>query len=172
MKFSLTALIFSFFVVGFSFADQPSTAPTNQSSAIYTADDAKSVLIPGAAQAPTVLAETPKASVETVSQQNCCAVSDKKVVYRNKRKIAPCAVQQLGNLSFHETEIDACCNKSCRLEKIDVPFCAPPCACKEDVSTSRDGRKVVHDYGRYGVVLKAKRNGTVEVDYKKRLFNR
>ena len=98
--------------------------------------------------------------------------SKSKVTYKNKQNVAPCAVQKSGSFSYCETCVDACCNRTSQLASVEVPFCAPPCASKDTVSVSRNGRRVVHDYGKYEVVLKAKKDGDVEVDYKKRLFNR
>jgi len=98
--------------------------------------------------------------------------SKSKVTYKNKQNVAPCAVQKSGSLSYCETCVDACCNRTSQLASVEVPFCAPPCASKDTVSVSRNGRRVVHDYGKYEVVLKSKKDGDVEVDYKKRLFNR
>lgn len=155
MKFYLTVFAL-FFLAAPSFAeDQPTLAATPAQ------DNTKSVLS----------GET--AATMTADVQKCCNINaDKKVIYKNRRNIAPCAVQQNLNLSYCQSGVDACCNKVSYLETVEVPACVPPCACKDDVTVSRDGKRVVHDYGRYEVVLKSRRDGAVEVNYRKRLLNR
>jgi hypothetical protein len=156
MKSCFSFLVFSFFITSISFAGDHPT-PADASS-----DNSKSVLA------------SKESTANVVAPQLCCNADScsKKVVYRNKRNIAPCAVPQTVNISFCEIELDACCKKSSHLESTDVAVCVPPCSCTQKVSTSREGRRVVYDYGRYEVVLNARRNGTIEVDYKKRLFDR
>lgn len=102
---------------------------------------------------------------------NGCSCSNK-VSYKNKRNVAPCAVEKKTCVSFCETGVDACCNKTSQLVAVEVPICAPPCATKETVSRSKNGRRAVYDYGKYEVVVKAKKDGNVDVNYRKRLLNR
>lgn len=157
MKFSL----FGFFGLAlFSFVlshgeDQPTLAEPS------TQTETQSVLANKSA---------PAISVDD-RPQNCSYVSlDKKILYKRKRNIAPCAVQQGLELSYCETKVDACCNRTSTLEKVDVPACIPPC--NESVKVLKSGNKTVYDYGRYEVILKARDNDTIEVNYRKRLFNR
>lgn len=161
--------------LGFSFAeDQPTLAPVNQPNAAATVDNNKSILNHGAEiPAPAVVEPAVIPAVITDTQSGkCCDSLDKRIIYKNKRNIAPCAVPQTVCISFCEAEVDACCKKTCHLEKVDVSICVPPCLCTETVTVSREGRKVVYDYGRYEVVLKARRDGIIEVDYRKRLLDR
>lgn len=158
MKYVLFSLICFFsFVVSYG-EDKPTLATTDSTG------DTKSVIVaPQQTTSVTQSAEQP---------QKCCNVTDKKIVYRNKRNIAPGAVQQGLNLSYCSTKVDACCNKTSSLEQVDVPACVPPCSCKESVRTSKDGKRVVYDYGHYEVVLKARSDDSVEVNYRRRLLNR
>lgn len=108
--------------------------------------------------------QTPIRSVLKVQEVADAQDADaNKIIYHRKRNIAPCAISKNIDISF----CDNCCTKS-----VSVPVCAPPCACKEETSTTRDGKRVVHDYGTHSIAITARRNGTIEVDYRKKLFNR
>jgi hypothetical protein len=157
-KFFMVCLFVAFTAVSCEYGWPAENQPT-------PADNTKSVLVPSNTG-------TTVAKEQAEVPQKCCNLTDKKIVYKNKRNIAPCAVQQGLNLSYCETGVDACCNRVSHKESFDVPACVPPCACKDNVTVSRDGKKVVHDYGRYEVVLKARRDGAIEVNYRKRLFDR
>lgn len=157
MKYVLFSLVCFFsFVVSYG-EDKPTLAATDSTG------EAKSVLAVPQQTSVTQSAEQP---------QKCCNVTDKKIVYRNKRNIAPGAVQQELNLSYCSTKVDACCNKTSNLEQVGVPACVPSCSCKESVRVSKNGKRAVYDYGHYEVVLKARNDDSVEVNYRRRLLNR
>lgn len=127
----------------------------------------------------SVLTSAPKieVTVPTVAEATCSCTANScscanKVSYKNKKNIAPCAVEKKACVSFCETGVDACCNRTSQLVAVEVPICAPPCATKETVSRSKSGRRAVYDYGKYEVVVKAKKDGDVDVNYRKRLLNR
>lgn len=114
------------------------------------------------------------ASTETVAAPasvSCasCSVSPN-VVYKGQRNIAPSAIQKTVKVTLCEKCVDQCCKCTTNLKEIDVPVCVPPCSCKESVTCSRNGKRVVLDYGRHEVVIHARRNGNIEVDYRKRLL--
>lgn len=88
--------------------------------------------------------------------------------------IAPCAeplVVQIVDPCWRPDPCNPCCKPPCVNVMVCVPKqqCCQPCdpCCKDRgprISTSRDGRKVRYDYGKYAVELVAK-NGYVHVDY-------
>ena len=106
-----------------------------------------------------------------VENATCCDEDTVNVVYRNKRHIAPDAVTKTVVICFCESSCENCKLVSSRKE-VSVDICVPTCPCKETVSVHRGGRKVVYDFGKYEVVIFARRNGTIEVDYKRRLLDR
>jgi hypothetical protein len=75
------------------------------------------------------------------------------VKYRDERNIAPCAVPMI-------VQVPDPCNPCCC---VNVQICVPPCDCP-CVKTSKCGRKVTYDYGKYRVQITSARNRVV-VDY-------
>jgi hypothetical protein len=106
-----------------------------------------------------------------VENATCCDEDTVNIVYRNKRHIAPNAVTKTVVICFCESSCENCklVNSS---KEVPVDICVPACPCKETVSVHRGGRKVVYDFGKYEVIIFARKNGTIEVDYKRRLFDR
>lgn len=94
------------------------------------------------------------------------------LTYSGKENIAPCAVQKLASLCYCEKGCDSCCRPVLNSVNVEIPICVPPCASKESITRSRDGKKAVYDYGKYEVVVKAKDDGDVSVRYRKRLLDR
>lgn len=136
---------------------------------VAKADEAASVL---KKEGQPTVAE-PVVADSSAANATCCNNScSKNVRYKGQRNIAPCAVEKNVNVSFCDKHLDACCNCVSTVTNVNVPVCVPPCACKETVSTTRGGRRVVYDYGRYEVVVLARKNGNVEVDYRKRLLDK
>ena len=135
--------------------------------------EAESVLmkaeVPTPVEAKTVV-DAPSTSF-VVENATCCDEDTANIVYRNKRHIAPNAVTKTVVICFCESSCENCklVNSS---KEVPVDICVPACPCKETVSVHRGGRKVVYDFGKYEVVIFARKNGTIEVDYKRRLFDR
>lgn len=140
-------------------AQQPAPQPVVQKTTVEEAVPAETV--------PNVNVLPPAAAV--VVEHSTCDVVD--VVYKGKRNIAPNAVNKTVVICFCESSCENCKLVSSR-KQVPVDICVPPCPCKETVSSHRGGRRVVYDFGKYEVVLLARRDGTVEVDYKKRLLDR
>jgi len=143
------------------------------STSLTTPDNTKSILTTEQAQT----AQAAPAQQTTASAQPCactskCSCNAPTLSYRGKDKIAPCAVQKAGCLSFCEKSTDACCNTTSQRVSVEVPICAPACPTKESVTRSRNGKRAVYDYGRYEAVLRADDSGNVEVRYRKRLLDR
>ena len=144
-----------------------------------TNSSTQSVLATQSIQEPTVAAPAnatavtttaPAAAVSAPVGCACSSPSCNNVVYKGQRNIAPSAVQKTVKVTLCEKCVDQCCNCTTNLKELDVPVCVPPCSCKESVTCSRNGKRVVLDYGKYEVVIHARRNGNIEVDYKKRLL--
>ena len=126
---------------------------------LSTPDNTKSVL------APTDPVVATAAPIEDCRGPAC-------VVYKNRKHMAPCAVPTAASLCVSQTGYDACCQKVTAVTQTIVPICAPPCPSKLEVRSSRNGGRVVYDYGRYEAVVKDQKDGTVEVRYRKRLLDR
>lgn len=109
--------------------------------------------------------------VPAVPESSAASVVDNNVVYKGQKNIAPCATKKIVKLTLCEKCVDCCCNCTTNLKEVDVPVCVPTCSCKESTTCGRFGRRVVLDYGKYEVVIHARRDGSIEVDYKKRLLN-
>jgi len=146
-------------------------------------DNTKSVLSTSAAQpavatvAQPVVTTATQPAVVTIAQPCASTVAQPCVAsptlsYRGKNKIAPCAVEKGACLSYCDKTTDACCNTTSQRVSVEVPICAPACPTKESVTRSRNGKKVVYDYGRYEAVLRADKEGNVDVKYRKRLLDR
>lgn len=92
----------------------------------------------------------------------------------DQNHIAPCAepkVVQIVDPCWQPDPCNPCCKPKCVNVLICVPKqqCCQPCdpCCKDHgpkITTSRDGRKVRYDFGKYAVDLVSK-NGYVHVDY-------
>lgn len=95
-----------------------------------------------------------------------------RVTYKNRKNVAPVAVPAMVGLQVKSQTTDACCNKLVTSTQADVEICAPACPTKQDVRTTRGGARKVYDYGRYEAVVTDKKNGDVEVRYRKRIFDR
>ncbi len=72
---------------------------------------------------------------------------------KDRRNIAPCAVPTV-------VQVPDPCNDGCC---VNVEICVPPCE-KPCIKTSRCGKKVKYDYGKYAVEITSAR-GKVTVDY-------
>lgn len=131
-------------------------------SALSTPDNTKSVL--------TGTQDPLPPAVEATTSASCNGPSC--IIYRNKKHMAPCAVESSASVCMKETGYDACCNKVTSSALVNVPICAPACPIKHDVRSSRNGGRVVHDYGRYEAVVTDKKDGSIEVRYRKRLLSR
>ena len=86
------------------------------------------------------------------------------VVYRDTRKIHPCAVPKVVKIvdpCFQKDCCDPCAQPGC----VAVQICVPPCSCCPPVvKCTRDGKRVKYDYGKCEVVLTS-RGGKVYVNY-------
>lgn len=122
----------------------------------------------------SVLKNTP--SSVTAAESPDIAVSNNsgpsKIIYKNKKDMPPCAVQTAAGVCMTQTGYDACCQKVTSTAQAFVAICAPACPTKQDIRSSRNGARVVYDYGRYEAVVTDKKDGTVEVRYRKRLLDR
>lgn len=109
--------------------------------------------------------------VKEEAKSPCSSCGGHNVTYRNKRNIAPCAVPKVVNVCLCKT---CCvdCEKVTVAENVGVEVCVPPCSCKENTRTRRNGKVTVYDYGKYEVVVSVDRDNDIEVNYRKRLFNR
>lgn len=114
---------------------------------------------------PQTTAPEVKTSDAVCTDKNCG-----KVNYRNRRNIASNAVEKVVDLTFCDKGVDACCNKVDVKTNLIVPVCVPACSCQEKVNTTRNGRRVVYDYGKHEVVVTARKNGNVDVNYRKRFL--
>lgn len=85
-------------------------------------------------------------------QPKCC--SDTKVVYKDQRNIAPCAVEKKISVEI----FNSC---TCKCETVEVSICVPKCECFE--VKCRKNRKI-YDYGKYEVDVSVK-NGLIIVNY-------
>ncbi|MEX1098073.1 MAG: hypothetical protein WED34_18670 [Planctomycetales bacterium] len=81
------------------------------------------------------------------------------VKYEDLDNVHPCAITRI--VMVPDPCADPCygCGPQC----VAVQICVPPCAC-ERVKTSKDGRKIKYDYGKYEVEIEVKR-GYIKVDY-------
>ena len=147
------------------FADSITDIPDNTTSVLSTSAEQPAV----ATVAQPVVATVTQPAVVIVAQP---CVASPTLSYRGKNKIAPCAVEKGACLSYCDKTTDACCNTTSQRVSVEVPICAPACPTKESVTRSRNGKKVVYDYGRYEAVLRADKEGNVDVKYRKRLLDR
>jgi len=95
-----------------------------------------------------------------------------RVAYKNRKNVAPVAVPAMVGLQVKSQTTDACCNKLVASTQADLLICAPACPTKQDIRTTRGGARMVYDYGRYEAVVTDKKNGDVEVRYRKRILDR
>ena len=161
------------FVLG---ADQQPTLADNAVS-ILSSKEAQSTAPASSTFDSAVITSTaivsPAAIVSpTCSGPNCGCKScgnEPKVTYRHKRNIAPNAVPDMATLCVCKKDPCTCSNVATEL---NVPICVPPCASKDTTTVSRNGNRVVKDYGRYEVVVTSRKSGNVDVKYRKRLLNR
>ena len=84
------------------------------------------------------------------------------VKYKDKCKIAPCAVPMIVVVKDPcAKRCDPCAPPQC----VAVEICVPPCsACPPKVTCRRNGEYVKYDFGKYRVEIRS-RNGVVRVDY-------
>jgi hypothetical protein len=84
------------------------------------------------------------------------------VKYKDKCKIAPCAVPMVVLVKDPcAKRCDPCATPAC----VAVEICVPPCStCPPKVTCRRDGEYVKYDFGKYRVEIRS-RNGVVKVDY-------
>lgn len=153
------------------FANEPTLATTDTATSVLQKEATQTAQVSQPAVAP---AQSDIVTTSAVLVDNTACVSGKcgnNVNYRRKDNIAPCAVNKTVVMSFCETSCEDC-QKVTHKKDVAVDICVPPCACKETVSSHRGGRRVVYDYGKYEVEVLARRNGDVDVNYKKRLLNR
>lgn len=152
----MSKFYFLFFIFTFVVANAEDGVPTlaDNTSSVLTANEAEKQI------SSALVVE----SAPVCKGPNC-------VKYRNKSSIAPCAVPTQVGVCMTETGCDACCQKVTTRTPVSVEICAPACPTKQDVRSSRNGSRVVYDYGRYEAVVTG-RDGVVDVRYRKRLFNR
>jgi hypothetical protein len=135
--------------------------------AIDPVDNTTSVLRTQTSEVVSNATTTSNFESDSVCLKNCPSVS-----YSHKRNISPCATTKSACLSYCEKTRDACCNVTARELSVEVPICAPACPTKETVTRSRDGKRAVYDYGRYEAVVRADKDGNVNVKYRKRILDR
>ncbi|MBS0265025.1 MAG: hypothetical protein JSS02_24040 [Planctomycetes bacterium] len=84
------------------------------------------------------------------------------VKYKDKCKIAPCAVPMVVLVKDPCAKCtDRCATPPC----VAVEICVPPCStCPPKVTCRRNGEYVKYDFGKYRVEIRSK-NGVVRVDY-------
>lgn len=86
------------------------------------------------------------------------------VKYKDRRKIAPCAVPMIVMVKDPCAKCDPC-NPCAAAPCVAVEICVPPCsACPPKVCCKRGGEYVSYDFGKYRVEIRS-RNGVVKVDY-------
>ena len=91
-----------------------------------------------------------KTCSQPVVKTTCCKVRTVKI--KDPCKVAPCSVA---------TEITVCDPYTCKNVKLTV--CLPKNGCLKK-STSRSGRKVTYDYGKYEVEIHFRKSG-ITIDY-------
>ncbi len=123
------------------FAQPAPLAPVPEASAAKPSPDA--AVVPPAVE--------PQPAPQVVELYPC-------VVYRDERKIAPCAVPMIVAVP------DPCAPKDCCKPRcVYVKICVPPCGCPK-VRVYKVLKKVRYDYGRYAVDITWRR-GRIRVDY-------
>jgi hypothetical protein len=148
-------------------ANEPTLATSDNTQSILHKEAATTAATP----APAASTSNYVISTSAVLVDNSTCTNCDKVVYRRKDNIAPNAVNKTVVISFCESSCEDCKLVSAKKD-VAVDICVPPCACKETVSAYRGGRRVVYDFGKYEVVILARRDGVTEVDYRKRLLDR
>jgi hypothetical protein len=109
------------------------------------------------AQAPTVGAAPIPAEGVVIPLFSC-------VKYKDKRKIAPCAVPMIVMVKDPCFKCDPC-NPCAVAPCVAVEICVPPCStCPPKVCCKRGGEYVSYDFGKYRVEIRS-RKGVVKVDY-------
>lgn len=142
-KFSvaLTSLTISTLLVGAAFAAEPT-------------------LVQQAGYTPAVTQQAVQPYVESAAPELYS-----NVIYRDLRKVAPCAVPYLVEVPVNQLCCDPCthcvsCEKVCVTIKLCVPPCKSPC-----VTVRRNGRKFIYDFGQHEVKVTVRRDGRVIVNY-------
>ncbi|MBL4884792.1 MAG: hypothetical protein JKY95_09695 [Planctomycetaceae bacterium] len=87
------------------------------------------------------------------------------VIYRDLRKVAPCAVPYLVQVPVEQLCCDPCTH-CLRTETVcvTIKLCVPPCKCP-CVIVRRNGRKLIYDFGEYRVRVIVRNDGRVIVNY-------
>jgi len=166
MKFVVAAAV-ALSLVGITRADELSIPDNTKSVLVSQVVNVQPTALPVSS---TTLA-TPR--VITVAQPIMPTYgSASSVTYKNRKRIAPGAALSAAGVNLTRTELDACCQKVTNASTAYVAICAPACPTKQDVRTTRNGGRVVYDYGRYEAVVTDKKDGNVEVKYRKRLLDR
>ena len=127
-----------------------------QSNPVYTPTNPTTTNYPPTANAPAFVVPAPGSSSPAPGYssvgQPIELFSD--VRYRGTRNISPCAVPIIVQIS-DPCNKDRCC-KTC----VNVQVCVPPCDPK-CVKVTRDGNRVLYDFGKYEVVVKTVGNHVV-----------
>ncbi|MEX0725456.1 MAG: hypothetical protein WD065_04255 [Planctomycetaceae bacterium] len=89
------------------------------------------------------------------------------VQYQDVRRVSPCSVPKIVAVRDPCWRKDRC-NRCEQAPCVYVQICVPNCGC-ERVRCSRDGKRVVYDYGKYSVSVTS-RGGRVVVNYDKGLL--
>jgi hypothetical protein len=153
-------------------ADQQSPTLADNTVSILSSKEAQATAPASSTYDSAVITSTAAIVSPTCSGPNCGCNScgnEPKVTYRHKRNIAPNAVPDTATLCVCKRDPCTCSKVATEL---NVPICVPPCACKDTTTVSRDGNRVVKDYGRYEVVVTNRKSGNIDVKYRKRLLNR
>ncbi len=85
------------------------------------------------------------------------------VVYRDLRRVHPCAVPYLIDVPMPPSRRSrgcTTCEPTCVTIKVCVPPCTTPC-----VKVRRHGRKLIYDFGKYEVNVLIRRTGRIVVNY-------
>lgn len=110
-------------------------------------------------QAPGGAIVVPEVDGPPMLVSDCSCQFYKRVCYKDKRKIAPCAETMVVSV------IDPCSRKyDCETRCVQVKICVPTCGCPK-VKVTHNGRHTRYDYGKYAIDIFSNRNGTVTVDY-------